>query len=60
MVEDLEYKGVKGKGYMLAISWTSVEHHIKAMEREDVMECLPLIGSAAEHVEMHHVKFREE
>jgi hypothetical protein len=59
VVEDLEFKGTKGKAYMIAISWKSVEDHVKAMTREDVMECLPLIGEAAEHVEMHHVKFRE-
>jgi hypothetical protein len=59
VIEDLEYKGAKGKAYMIAISWASFKHHVKAMEREDVMECLPLIGSAAEHVEMHHVKFRD-
>jgi hypothetical protein len=58
VVEDLEFKGKKGRAYMIAISWESVEHHEKAMATEEVMESLPLIGSAAEHVEMHHVQFR--
>ena len=43
---------------MIAISWESIEHHEKAMATEEVVESLPLIGSAAEHVEMHHVQFR--
>jgi hypothetical protein len=48
---DLDFKGVKGKAYIIAISWKSVEHHVEAMKREDVMECLPLIMSAAEQVQ---------
>jgi hypothetical protein len=42
---------------MVAIAWTS-EDHVKAMTTKEVTECLPLIGAAAEHVEMHHVQFR--
>lgn len=60
MVEDVEFKGKKGRAHMIAISWESVEYHVKAMATEEVMECLPLIGEAAEHVEMHHVQFRQE
>ena len=59
-VEDLEFErtGKKVKAYVTAIAWTSVEDHVKAMMTKEVVECLPLIGGAAEHVEMHHVQFQ--
>jgi hypothetical protein len=60
VVEELDFEtaGKKLKAYMIAITWTSVEDHVKAMATKEVMEVLPLIGGATEHVEMHHVQFR--
>ena len=60
MVEDLEFKGAKGKSSTIAIAWKSLEHHLKSMMTEEVVDCLPLIGGAAEDIEMHHIRFCQE
>jgi hypothetical protein len=36
---------------VITVSWESVEDHIRPMATEEIMECLPLIGSAADHLD---------
>jgi len=45
-LEELEFEGArrKVKAYMIAIAWTSVEDHVKAVMTKEVTECLALIG----------------
>ncbi|KAK9311568.1 hypothetical protein V1524DRAFT_403800 [Lipomyces starkeyi] len=58
--EDLAKEGgeEKGKAYLAAIGWSSVDAHEKAMTTKDVADSLHLATGGASHVEIRHVKFQ--
>ncbi|KAL9119330.1 MAG: hypothetical protein Q9187_004119 [Circinaria calcarea] len=60
VVEELEHEslGGKGKAYLAAIGWDSVEKHQATREKEKFKENIGLLKSeGVTGLEMHHVKF---
>ncbi|EME40356.1 hypothetical protein DOTSEDRAFT_66151 [Dothistroma septosporum NZE10] len=55
--EEIEREGVKGKGLVIAIGWTSVDAHMKFRETETFKENINLLRNGAKKIEMHHVAF---
>jgi quinol monooxygenase YgiN len=57
-VQDMSLgKGVKGKAYLLAIGWQSIEAHVLFKKTHAFKRCLELLKEARGS-EIHHVKFQ--
>ncbi|KAL4759461.1 uncharacterized protein BDW70DRAFT_169290 [Aspergillus foveolatus] len=48
----------KGKGHLVAISWTSLQARLDAAERDKVKESFSVIAGKVRGYEVHHVKFQ--
>ena len=55
--EEIEREGVKGKGMVIAIGWSSVDVHMKFRETETFKNNINLLRNGAGKIEMHHVAF---
>ena len=59
IIEDVEYKGKKGKAYMGVLGWESVEAHMSFRETQAFKDNTHLARSSPLGLEVHHTKFVE-
>ena len=57
VIEDVEYKGKKGKAYVSTIGWESVQAHMTFRETAAFKENIGLIREKPLGVEVHHTEF---
>ncbi|KAK9238764.1 hypothetical protein V1525DRAFT_399970 [Lipomyces kononenkoae] len=50
----------KGKAYLAAIGWSSVDAHVKATTTKEIADAIQLTSGGSKHVEVRHVKFKTE
>ncbi|CAK4000932.1 Hypothetical predicted protein [Lecanosticta acicola] len=55
--EEIEREGVKGKGAVLVIGWSSVEAHMKFRETSTFKDNIQLLRQGAQKISMNHVPF---
>lgn len=58
-VEDLEYQGEKGKAFVAAFGWDTVDAHMAYRETDAFKESITNLREKARGVEMHHVTFNQ-
>lgn len=57
VIEDVEYKGKKGKAYVVTLGWESVEAHMAFRETAAFKENIHLIRDGPLGMELHHTEF---
>lgn len=60
VVEDVEYKGKKGKAYVGVLGWESVEAHTKFRETQTFKDNIHLLREDPLGMEVHHTVFVEK
>ena len=58
-LEDVEYKGKKGKVYVGLLGWESVEAHVAFRETQAFKDNIHLLTDDILGLELHHTKFVE-
>ena len=59
VIEDVEYEGKKGKGYVGLLGWESVEAHMSFRETQKFKDNIHLLREDTLGMEVHHTKFVE-
>ena len=60
VIEDVEYKGKKGKAYVAVVGWESVEAHMSFRETRAFKDNIHLLREDPLGLEVHHTKFLEK
>ena len=57
VIEDVEYKGKKGKAYVATLGWESVEAHMAFRETSEFKDNIHLLREGPMGMELHHTEF---
>lgn len=60
VIEDVEYKGKKGKAYVGCLGWESLEAHMSFRETQAFKDNIHLARDGPLGLEVHHTKFVEK
>lgn len=60
VIEDVEYKGKKGKAYVAVLGWESVDAHMKFRETQAFRDNIHLLREGPLGMEVHHTEFLEK
>lgn len=64
VIEDVEHEkfesGKKGKAFVCALGWESVEAHMKFRETDAFKESISLLREGPVGIEVHHTEFTEK
>ncbi|CAD6573718.1 MAG: hypothetical protein ASARMPREDX12_006216 [Alectoria sarmentosa] len=59
VIEDVEYKGKKGKAYVAILGWESVEAHMNFRETQTFKDSINIVRADPLGMEVHHTEFLE-
>ena len=59
VIEDVEYKGKKGKAYVAILGWESVEAHMNFRETQTFKDNINIVRADPLGMEVHHTEFLE-